>query len=380
MKISVVVPILNPGARELTNMIKSYIIQDYKEKELIIIDGGSVDGTLDVIKKYEKYIDYWVSEPDGSAFEALLKGVKKASGDFVSFCGGSDFYSFSAFEYAAEAYEKEGGDVLYGDFLMGDERGYRYVKAPEKRLDRLMYAAPFGYMGTFIRKTDMLDVWAEFKGNLGDDTYLFSTLYRRGKKFTRIISDIWLQALSYGGLEYTRRYEWATEDRKASYQAISDSPDLLNRYSEEIEKNYARRIFELWEKIYPDGIQDVFDQVVPKDGRYIIFGTGDWGKIANSDLVGNERHVDYFIDNSKEKQDKLFCRKKVYSPSSLLEEKNCIVMISSLDYMEDMKEQLEKMNLSESIKIMVYVDIPYYIYKIIGDKPLEDAYAAKIIR
>lgn len=380
MKISTVVPILNPGVRELTNMIKSFLAQDYKDKELIIIDGGSVDGALDVLKKYDNYIDYWVSEPDGSAFEALLKGVKKASGDFISFCGGSDFYSFDSFENAAKAYEEEGGDVLYGDFLMGSKSGYQYVKAPVKRLDRLMYAAPFGYMGTFIKKNDMLDVWADFKYNLGDDTYLFSTLYRKGKKFTRINSGTWLQALSYGGLEYTRRYEWATEDRKASYQAIADSPDLLKRYSEEIEKNYARRIYELLDKVLPDGVQDVFDQVVPKNARYIVFGTGDYGRISNADLVGNERRVDFFIDNSKEKQGKLFCRKKVYSPDKLIEEEDCIVMISSFDYKEDMEEQLKGMHLSESVRVMTYVDIPYYIYKKIGNKILEDAYDSGIIR
>lgn len=380
MKISVVVPILNPGVREITNMIKSYLNQDYKEKELIIIDGGSTDGTLDVIKKYEKFIDYWVSEPDKSAFEALLKGVKKATGDFISFCGGSDFYSFDSFELASAAYEKEGGDVLYGDFLMGDKSGYIYVKAPVNRLERLMYAAPFGYMGTFIRKNDMLDVWADFKGNLGDDTYLLSKLYRRGKKFTRIVSGTWLQVLSYGGLEYTRRYEWATEDRKASYQAIADSKELLDQYSEGIEKNFARRIYELWDKVLPDGIKDVFDQVVPKDGRYIIFGTGACGKNAYADLVGNGCYVDYFIDNDKEKQGKMFWKKRVYSPSKLSEEKNCIVMICSFDYMEDMKEQLEEMHLSESIRVMVYIDIPYYIYKKLGNKPLEDAYDAGIIR
>ena len=113
MKISVVVPILNPGKRGITRMIKSFIEHDYHDKELIIIDGGSTDGTLEVIKRFEKYIAYWISEPDGSVYEAFNKGIRKATGDFISFCGGTDFYQFDAFQVAADAYAKNGGDVLY---------------------------------------------------------------------------------------------------------------------------------------------------------------------------------------------------------------------------------------------------------------------------
>lgn len=136
MRISIIAPILNPGVYGITRMIKSFICQDYEDKELIIIDGGSTDGTIDVLKKYESYISYWVSEPDGSVFEAFNKGIREATGDFVGFCGGTDYYAFDALQSTADAYEKNGGDILYGDFMMEQDDGcLLYVKSPREKLE-----------------------------------------------------------------------------------------------------------------------------------------------------------------------------------------------------------------------------------------------------
>lgn len=382
MRISVIVPILNPGVYGITRMIKSFISQDYEDKELIIIDGGSTDGTIDVLKKYEDHISYWISEPDGSVFEAFNKGIREATGDFVGFCGGTDYYAFDALQAAADAYEKNGGDVLYGDFLMEqDDGGLLYVKSPRNRLERLMYAAPFGYMGTFMRPNDLIEVWKNFEGTLGDDTFFFSKQFRSGKQFTRIDSRSWLQALSYGGIEYEHRYRWAVEDRKASYKALEDSPELTSLYSEEIEKTFSRRIYELWEEIFsPEEINAIMRDILPSDKTYILFGTGMFGKVTTLALVECDCNIKYYVDNSKEKQKERFYTKKICSPDALLTEKNCTVVISSYEYNDEIRGQLEAMPLDESVEIISYIDIPYYLYKKFGDRPLEEAYNAGTIK
>lgn len=82
----------------LENLIKSIIIQKTNEIEFIIIDGGSKDNTLNIIKKYENTIDTWISEPDNGIYDAWNKGLKVAKGDWIMFLGADDILLPDAIE------------------------------------------------------------------------------------------------------------------------------------------------------------------------------------------------------------------------------------------------------------------------------------------
>ena len=98
MKLSIITVNFN-DAKGLERTIKSVISQNYHNYEFIIIDGGSSDGSLDIIKKYEQHIDYWVSEPDGGIYQGMNKGLRQAKGDFVNFMNSGDsFHSASVLE------------------------------------------------------------------------------------------------------------------------------------------------------------------------------------------------------------------------------------------------------------------------------------------
>ena len=91
MKISIITVCFNAvGVIEKT--ILSVISQTYNDVEYIIIDGGSTDGTLDIVKKYENYIAYWISEPDSGIYNAMNKGVKHATGLYCNFMNAGDFF------------------------------------------------------------------------------------------------------------------------------------------------------------------------------------------------------------------------------------------------------------------------------------------------
>ncbi|OAI15114.1 hypothetical protein A1507_14510 [Methylomonas koyamae] len=90
-KISVIIPTFNQG-NFIEKTIESVISQDYPNFELIIIDGGSTDNTIDIIRQYEQYLTYWVSEPDRGQSHAINKGMAIATGDILTWLNSDDWY------------------------------------------------------------------------------------------------------------------------------------------------------------------------------------------------------------------------------------------------------------------------------------------------
>jgi len=90
-KISIIMPVLN-RENTIEKAIRSVLDQQYENVELIIIDGGSKDGTIELIKRYEKHIAYWHSKPDGSVAVASNIGIEKATGDLIALLMGDDWY------------------------------------------------------------------------------------------------------------------------------------------------------------------------------------------------------------------------------------------------------------------------------------------------
>lgn len=102
-KISIVTPSFNQG-EYLEETIRSVLDQGYPDLEYIIIDGGSTDNSVDIIRKYEKYLAYWISEPDQGMYHALNKGFSISSGEIMAWINSSDLYCPWAFSVVADAF------------------------------------------------------------------------------------------------------------------------------------------------------------------------------------------------------------------------------------------------------------------------------------
>lgn len=110
--VSVVTVVYN-RAQELETTLASVVNQTYGQVEYIIVDGGSTDGTLDIIKKYEDRIDFWISEPDKGIYDAMNKAIDLATGEWINFMNSGDrFAAPDALTFFERPFS---ADVVYGD-------------------------------------------------------------------------------------------------------------------------------------------------------------------------------------------------------------------------------------------------------------------------
>lgn len=146
MKLSIITINYN-DAEGLERTIQSVITQTFHDYEFIIIDGGSTDSSVDVIKKYESYINYWVSEPDGGIYPGMNKGLRQAKGEYVNFMNGGDCY------HSSDVLEKIFALEIDADIITGahSENGLRNVgKGGVTMLD--LYKWAIDHQASFIRR------------------------------------------------------------------------------------------------------------------------------------------------------------------------------------------------------------------------------------
>lgn len=148
MKITVVTVCYNAGA-ELEETIISVLNQDYPDLEYIIIDGGSTDGSIDIIHKYADRLAYLVSEPDKGIYDAMNKGIAAATGDYINFMNAGDrFASNDVISCIFSNLDKDTG-VIYGDVFYKINGGQERRKP--RPLNKLWQRASICHQAAFIR-------------------------------------------------------------------------------------------------------------------------------------------------------------------------------------------------------------------------------------
>jgi glycosyltransferase involved in cell wall biosynthesis len=154
--ISIVTPSYNQ-AQFLEETLRSVAAQDYPRKEHIVIDGGSTDSSVDIIRRYEPHLRYWVSEPDRGQSHAINKGLRVATGDVLAWLNSDDTYMPGALSRVGALFAAHPGvDLAYGDFLYTDMAG----RAMRRRrvfssmsYESLLYHDYLGQPAVFFRRS-----------------------------------------------------------------------------------------------------------------------------------------------------------------------------------------------------------------------------------
>jgi glycosyltransferase involved in cell wall biosynthesis len=180
--VSIITPCFNAG-EYLEETILSVLEQNYPNLEYIIIDGGSTDNSIEIIKKYEHKLFYWVSEKDSGMYDAIEKGFKKSTGDIMAWINADDLYHKNSLYIVAEIFSKYvcvnwlvGASTHwdeYGrginvdrsrkftryDFLSGD---FKWIQQESCFFRRKLWEKAGGYINTALRYAGDFELWLRF--------------------------------------------------------------------------------------------------------------------------------------------------------------------------------------------------------------------------
>lgn len=138
MKLSIITIVLN-DVEHIEKTILSVINQPDISLEYIIIDGGSADGTLDIVKKYENHIAYWISEPDDGVGDAFNKGISHATGEVIGLVNSGDFLEPDALLQVQNAFHENNVEIVYGNVQYWNENEKEYIyNADHTKLKQFM--------------------------------------------------------------------------------------------------------------------------------------------------------------------------------------------------------------------------------------------------
>lgn len=151
-KISIITINFN-DCRGLQKTIDSVLGQTFTDYEFIIIDGGSTDGSKELIAEHQTKIDYWISEKDNGVYHAMNKGIRRATGEFIIFMNSGDIFNSSATLNEVMPDLTAQYDIYYGDNFKESPTSKRLKTYPEKLTFSFFYTGALNHQSTFIRKS-----------------------------------------------------------------------------------------------------------------------------------------------------------------------------------------------------------------------------------
>jgi glycosyltransferase involved in cell wall biosynthesis len=258
--VSVITPSFNQ-ARYLEQTMRSVLEQDYPHIEYIVIDGASMDGSVDIIRKYKSRLAYWASEKDSGQAEAVNKGLARATGEIVAWLNSDDYYLSGAVSSAVKILEENQNVILvYGDMLAVDENGQtiNLMKYGQLSLADLLCFQIIGQPSVFFRRGALQ------KAGLLDTTFHFLLDHH-----------LWIRMAAQGKILHVSQV-WSA----ARYHAEAKNRAKAAEFGHE-----AFRILE-WAKGQPD-IAETISSVERRarasahrvDARYLLDGGQSWSAL-----------------------------------------------------------------------------------------------------
>lgn len=235
---SIITVSFNAGST-LARTIRSVASQTYNTIEYFIIDGGSQDNTHAIVNKYSKCIDYYVSEKDEGIYDAMNKGIKKATGDYILLLNADDYlvHEQTIAKVADFISHSKKYPVIYGDVIKSGNRGKRYKKASDNLCIHDFFVMPLYHPALLVRN----DIYQQFgfydtNYRLAADYEFCLRLFKQGVRFKKM--DIPVSVFSTGGRSEVDLEAWH-EMRKAMVSHSINDYSMDIRYYAKLIKTFA---------------------------------------------------------------------------------------------------------------------------------------------
>lgn len=175
----------------LRKTIESVIHQTYRDFEFIVIDGGSTDGSTDILKEYDTQIDYWVSEPDGGIYQGMNKGIKKATGKYLNFMNSGDCFFASDILEKVSHYNSDADFIVGKDYHYNTEthQGHASIQPPRTTMIHF-FIATLDHQSSFIKRDLFKDSLYDENHRLVSDWIFYIEKIVKEKKQVQFIPDI----------------------------------------------------------------------------------------------------------------------------------------------------------------------------------------------
>lgn len=220
MKLSIITINLN-NRDGLQKTIDSVVSQTFKDFEWIVIDGGSTDGSKELIEQYADHFSYWVSEPDKGIYNAMNKGIKVACGEYLLFLNSGDWlYNSDVLKRTFSSSPKS--DIIYGDVALCkngiiDEIRHYSDKLSFKYLLKLSVA----HCSTFIRRNLLNESPYNEMYKIVADRYFFLTHALKNKSFEHL--NIIVSCFDLSGISSTEKERCRAEEERLTKEVIPES-------------------------------------------------------------------------------------------------------------------------------------------------------------
>lgn len=337
MKFSIVTVCLN-SEKTIRQTIESVVHQQYENIEYIIIDGGSTDGTVDIIKEYSDKIAFWVSEKDNGLYDAMNKGIEKATGDVISLLNSDDWYEPDILGKVKGYFETYKVEMVCGsirNILDDEEFGLTTSKYNLERLHLRVQCMP---PALFCKKL------------VYDQIGLFNTEFKITSDFEWEMK-VWLKKVPcYNATDIFTNFRLTGTSGKKKYLAMLENYEIAKRYltpkyQAEVDAFYCDRLEScFYEQNFEEQFKDIDKTMLLNlfgDDRFYIWGAGIQGALCLHTMEKLSLKCVGFVDNDKRKWNGKIKEYRMYEPLKL--DRNVKICIAAREYNTQIKEQLREL-------------------------------------
>lgn len=277
---------------------------EWKNKELIIIDGKSTDGTLDIIKRNADKIDYWCSEEDDGIYDAMNKGIRNATGEWVTFLNCGDVFYRDSCSWIGTV--SESVDVVYGNYAIINEFSELGMRRA-KPLRNMLYQMISCHQAFFVRRSLFKEIGEfDISYKIAADYAWLLDCYLLGKKFyyvDKLIVNYRAGGLSEAEYEITYR-----EYMRVCCEKLKNNNSInFETYADVLNDRRKRSCYYFMQNEFEKGKGDRILKIIVSDKKYVeyrklaIWCIGKYGKQLIRYLNSQGIEVDYCVDKSIKK-------------------------------------------------------------------------------